>query len=312
MERTSLIVTVLNEVGTIDALLESVAHQTLAPDEIVVADGGSSDGTREVLQRWASRLPLRVVDAPGSNIARGRNLAILASTGELIAVTDAGVRLATDWLSELCSALTPRIDVVSGFFNADSQTAFERALGATTLPSVEDVNAEMFLPSSRSVLFRREAWTRVSGYPEWLDYGEDLVFDLALKRARCNFAFAPAAIAWFRPRRSLSAFLKQYFLYARGDGKAGLWARRHAIRYATYMVAATLLWKRSGAAWLLPLGVVAYTRRPYQRLGTDGLPAYALVLPPVIRLVGDIGKMLGYPVGVWWRLRKAWTSRSSS
>src|SRR5438445_4411990 len=92
-ERTSLIVTVLNEVSTVDALLESVAHQTLAPEEIVVADGGSTDGTREALQRWTSRLPLRVVDARGDNIARGRDVAIEASTSELIAVTDAGVRL---------------------------------------------------------------------------------------------------------------------------------------------------------------------------------------------------------------------------
>jgi glycosyltransferase involved in cell wall biosynthesis len=311
-ERTSLIVTVLDELSTIDALLESVAQQTCAPDEIVVSDGGSTDGTREALERWMGRLPLRVIDAPGANIARGRNLAIEAAIGELIAVTDAGVRLAPEWLAQLHLALTPEIDAVSGFFEADPQTPFERALGATTLPSVEDVKARSFLPSSRSVLFRREAWRRVGGYPEWLDYCEDLVFDLALRRAGCQFAFAPRAIALFRPRRSMLAFFRQYFLYARGDGKAGLWARRHAVRYATYIVAAAALWRRSPAAWLLPLGVAAYMWLPYQRLGLDGVPAYALALPPAIRLVGDIAKMLGYPVGVWWRMCRAWTFRSSS
>jgi glycosyltransferase involved in cell wall biosynthesis len=311
-ERTSLIVTVLNEVSTIDALLESVAEQTLAPDEVVVADGGSTDGTVACLACWSGRLPLRVVDATDSNIARGRNLAIEASTGELIAVTDAGVRLAPDWLAQLQRGLTPGVDVVSGFFKADPQTTFERALGATTLPFVEDVNAETFLPSSRSVLFRRNAWLSVGGYPEWLDYCEDLVFDLALRRAGCRFAFAPAAIALFRPRRSMSQFFRQYFLYARGDGKAGLWAKRHAVRYATYALAAALLSRRSIVAWLLPVGAVVYARRPYQRLGVQGVPAYALALPPLIRLVGDIAKMLGYPVGVWWRTRRTWTSRSSS
>ena len=310
-ERISLIVTVLNEVGTIDALLESIAHQSRMPDEIVIADGGSIDGTRAALQRWASRLPLVVVDAPGSTIARGRNAAIEASSGELIAVTDAGVRLDRAWLAQLEAALTDGVDVVSGFFKADSRTPFERALGATTLPALEDIDPGTFLPSSRSVLFRRNAWQRVGGYPEWLDYCEDLIFDLALKRSECAFAFAPAAIAWFRPRRSFKAFFRQYFLYARGDGKANLWLSRHLIRYATYLLAAMLVYKPGRLTWLLAVGVAAYSRRPYQRLGTD-VPLYAFALPPAIRFVGDVAKMLGYPVGVRWRLGRSWTSRLSS
>src|SRR3982750_3343581 len=92
-ERTSLIVTVLDEAGTIEALLDSVAAQTCPPDEVVVTDGGATDGAREKFRRWSSRLPLSVVESPGANIARGRNLAIRSASGELIAVTDAGVRL---------------------------------------------------------------------------------------------------------------------------------------------------------------------------------------------------------------------------
>ena len=315
-ERTSLIVTVLDEAGTIDALLESVAAQTCPPDEVVVSDGGSTDGTLASLDTWSARLPLRVVAAPGANIARGRNLAIASAMGEVVAATDAGVRLAPDWLEHLQARLTPDVDVVSGFFRPDPRSVLERALGATTLPALEDIDPDAFLPSSRSVLFRRAAWQHVGGYPEWLDYCEDLVFDLALRRAGCRFVFAPSAIAWFRPRATLKAFFRQYFLYARGDGKAGLWWRRHATRYATYALAAVLLWRRGRAAWLLPLGVAAYTRRPYARLRLDGLSLgqrlYALGLPPLIRLVGDVAKMLGYPVGVFWRKRRAWTSRSSS
>lgn len=306
----------LNEAGTLDALLESVARQTLAPDEIVVADGGSTDGTLAELQRWSARLPLRLVEAPGANISRGRNLAIQATTTEWIAVTDAGVRLDPEWLQHLSRAATPDVDVVSGFFRPDPQTNFERALGATTLPAVEDVKQDAFLPSSRSVLFRRAAWEGVGGYPEWLDYCEDLVFDLALKRAGYWFAFAPEAIVWFRPRRSLTAFFKQYYLYARGDGKARLWALRHAVRYATYLTALILMLRGGRLAWLLLAGAVAYTRRPYRRLDLSGLTAsqlpYVVALPPVIRLVGDVAKMLGYPVGVGWRFGRTWTSRSSS
>jgi glycosyltransferase involved in cell wall biosynthesis len=313
----SLVATVRDELATIDALLASVGAQTRPPDEVVIADGGSRDGTRERLAEWSDRLPIKVVDAPGSTIARGRNLAIRAARGDLIAVTDAGVRLEPTWLAALLARRAPDVDVVSGFFSPDPRSVFERALGATVLPVLADVSPARFLPSSRSVLFRRVAWECVGGYPEWLDYGEDLVFDLALRSAGCRFAFAPDALVWFRPRRSLRSFFRQYFQYARGDGKADLWRGRHAVRYATYITACVLLagGRRQllGRLAVLGLGALAYTRRPYQRLAPQlramsaGNAIYAVGLVPVIRLVGDVAKMLGYPVGVWWRI-----SRSSS
>lgn len=150
----------------------------------------------------------------------------------------------------------------------------------------------------------------------WLDYCEDLVFDFALVRNGCQFAFAPGAVAHFRPRRSLTAFFRQYYRYARGDGKAGLWPRRHAIRYAAYVFAALVVARARRGAWLLPLGGLAYTHRPYARLKRETLSSretlIALGLVPVIRVTGDVAKMLGYPVGICWRMRRLWTSRSSS
>lgn len=315
-QRVALIVTVLDEAGTLERLLESIAQQTRPPDDVVVVDGGSTDGTWDILETWTTRLPLRCLRAPGASIAHGRNLAVEAARYDVIAVTDAGVRLESDWLEQLLTALTSDVDVVGGFFKADPCTTLETAMGATVLPALEDVEAPKFLPSSRSVLFRRSAWTAVGGYPAWLDYGEDLVFDLDLKRAGQRFAFAPRAVAWFRPRGSLEAFFWQYYRYARGDGKAGLFFYRHVIRYVTYAVAAGLLWRRGWGALLLLPGAAAYTRRPYTRLAPQlrGLPTletmYALALVPVIRAVGDVAKMLGYPVGVLWRLRRAWISRS--
>jgi hypothetical protein len=59
---------------------------------------------------------------------------------------------------------------------------------------------------------------------------------------------------------------------------------------------------------LFLLGGAAYTWRPLQRLRSTWQPLpppsklAALATIPVIRLVGDIAKMIGYPVGVWWRL----------
>jgi GT2 family glycosyltransferase len=255
-------------------------------------------------------VPLHLVRAPGVSIARGRNLAIEAATHELIAVTDAGVQLEPTWLEHLVATMADDIEVVSGFFQPDPCTVFERAMGATVLPALADVDPETFLPSSRSVLFRRSMWKTVTGYPEWLDYGEDLVFDLALKQAGARFAFAPGARVWFRPRGSLAAYFRQYFHYARGDGKADLWRRRHAIRLASYALLSVLLWRRGLGLLLVLAGAAGYTRRPVTRLLpllrglSPGEAAYALALVPVIRLVGDVAKMLGYPMGVWWRIRR--------
>jgi hypothetical protein len=205
--------------------------------------------------------------------------------------------------------------VVAGFFLPDVRTPFEAAMGATVLPQLDEILPDKFLPSSRSVAFRKEAWQAVGGYPEWLDYCEDLIFDLALRDKFGPFAFAPQAIAHFRPRASLRAFFRQYYLYARGDGKADLFRRRHAIRYMTYLVAAPAVLLAglvlSPWWWLLGLvGVAGYAFRPYRHLAKmwDKLSAVekveAALLVPVIRVTGDIAKMVGYPVGVMWRVER--------
>ena len=320
----SLILTVRNERASLPALLASLLAQTRPPDEIVIVDGGSQDDSVALLQGYSERLPLRLLIEPGCNISRGRNLAIRAARGDLIAVTDAGVRLAPDWLQQLTEPLLAdaQAQAVAGFFCADPQSTFELALGATTLPLRNEIDARHFLPSSRSVAFRKSAWQAIGGYPEWLDHCEDLVFDLRL-RQRCGpFVFAPGALAHFRPRPSLPAFFRQYYSYARGDGLAGLWTRRHLIRYGTYLVALPLLliagWQLHPLWWLIGLlaGLV-YLARPLQRLWTlrqqglsrerrseRGVWLLALPLLPLIRATGDLAKMLGWPAGLWLRRRR--------
>lgn len=313
--RVALCLTVLNEADNLDALFASVVAQTLAPDEIVVVDGGSTDDTPVVIGRWQARgLPITFRVSAGANISAGRNLAIAAATAPVVAVTDAGVRLDPGWLGALTApfAGSDRPEVVAGFFRSDPRTAFEAALGATTLPTVEEIRPERFYPSSRSVAFTRRAWERAGGYPEWLDYCEDLLFDFALEDAGCRRAWAPEATVYFRPRSSPGAFFRQYYRYARGDGKADLWRKRHAVRYATYVGLPLGLLIARRRPWLfgpLALAAAAYVRRPYARLAptlaelslTDRIVALAWV--PAIRVIGDAAKMSGYPVGLAWRLR---------
>ncbi len=318
--RVSVICTVLNEAEAAGRLLDSLAAQSRPPDEVIIVDGGSTDGTPAVVMGYAERLPLKLQEARGANISRGRNLAVKRATGDVIASTDAGVRLDPDWLAQLVAPFeglaaddlrTGRY-AVAGFFRPDPQSAFELALGATTLPLATEIKPERFLPSSRSVAWSAGAWQCSGGYPEWLDYCEDLLFDFQLIECCGGFAWAPEALVHFRPRPTLSSFFKQYYRYARGDGKADLWRKRHAIRYATYLLALPALLALSilhSPLWLLMLlaGALAYCWRPMRRLTAQWLRyrwpqrLWALLLVPLIRVAGDVAKMLGYPAGLRWR-----------
>ena len=313
--RVSLIFTVRNEEEALPALLASLSEQQRAPDEIVIADGGSTDGTLPLLHAFAAaRQHVTLLEVPGANIAEGRNAAIRATSGDIVAVTDAGVALPHHWLAELVRPLEdrPDVDMVSGYSRPDPHTRFEALLAATTLPLVSEIRAESYLASSRSVAFRRELWAQAGGYPEWLDYCEDIVFDLNCRKAGARVAFQPAASVRFRPRLHLRAYFLQYYRYARGDGKANLWPERHALRYTAYVLGAILLWRgqRNPLWWvMLAIAAVAANRKPVLRLLTDPecrdkqnlVSSLSSVF--CIRVVGDVAKMLGYPVGVWWRWR---------
>jgi len=318
----TLIATVLNEGESINRLMDSLLSQTLPPDEVVIVDGGSTDDTVARLKTYEGRIMLKVLVAKGCNISKGRNLAVQHATHNIIAITDAGVRLTPTWLERITKPLLQNeaLGVACGFFEADPYTLFELAMGATVLPLVNEIDPQTFLPSSRSIAVRKSAFQHVVGYPEWLDYCEDLVFDLRLKATQPPFVFVPDALVYFRPRSTLKAFFVQYYRYARGDGKADLWRKRHIIRYITYLVGLPLLlalgtWVHPLFFGALLLGGLLYVLAPLRRLPSV-MARYeaihnqraslftwlqALLLIPIIRAVGDIAKMWGYPVGLRWR-----------
>jgi len=326
MHDVSLVCTMLNEANTVNDLMHSIAAQTVRPREVIIVDGGSRDGTQLHVEWWHGRLgcPLRLIELTGATIATGRNAGIAAARFPILVITDAGVRLDAQWLEKIIAPFADEtVSVSAGFFVTDPRSLFEVAMGATVLPNVDEINPARFLPSSRSVAIRKSTWERVGGYPAWLDYCEDVVLDLAIREEHLRVALVPDAIARFRPRTTLRAFWHQYFRYARGDGKAGLWPMRHAIRYMTYscLLGLVLQGNRGRPAWPLVIaGAALALRRPYARLTpmlqplspTERMEAIALV--PLIRAVGDAAKMCGYPVGVVWRLRHhgfGWTWRDA-
>ncbi len=311
----SLIATVKNEGDNVVELLDSMLRQTLLPDEIVINDNGSTDNTIALLESYIQAgYPIRLVRG-GHNIPSGRNHAIRHAAGPIIASCDAGLTLPQHWLAKITAPLlNDEADIVGGFYEPDARSLWEAALGAANYPDVSEVDPSTFLPAGQSVAFTKQAWATVGGYPEWADTCEDLIFDQAVLQHGFRFVFAPDAAVRFRPRSTPQAYFRQYFTYARGDGHANLWPRRHAIRYGTYSGLGLIMWlaRRWNWAilWLLPPFVVAYLRKPVRRAwlhtGTFTLPDRVLVLLllPVIRLIGDVAKLLGYPVGLRRRARR--------
>ena len=252
-QKLSVIVTVRNEKAGIRGFVDSLLAQQLPPDEIVIVDGQSTDGTAEILREYAQAGKIKLV-CEECNIAQGRNLGVRHARNELIAVTDAGCVVDRAWLKSIaeCFASADRPDVVAGNYEFDARTSFEQAcVLATDTPHRTTTDIARYHPSSRSVAFRKSAWAKVKGYPEWLYAAEDTLFNVRLRQLGCRFHFAKNAIVRWRPRQTWRALFRQFFNYARGNGRVGLSTSGYLLNIQYH--AAVLLLLIAGLFWPLAL-----------------------------------------------------------
>src|SRR6266581_1092719 len=130
----SVILPCRNERSHIEASLRSVLNQE-PPEggfEIIVADGVSTDGTREYLQEMAARhSKLRVLTNSGRIVSRGLNAAIRAARGEVIVRMDAHTIYAPDYIKQCLKVLLETgADNVGGPMCTTATTFKERAIRA--------------------------------------------------------------------------------------------------------------------------------------------------------------------------------------
>lgn len=222
--KISFVTTVLNEEKAIDEFLGSLSKQTRKPNEIIIVDGGSGDRTVASIKYYVLGMKykgqFKIITKPG-NRSVGRNEGIRQATGDIIVCSDAGCIIGKNWVKNIIEPfLDPKIDFVSGFYKPITNNIFEKCLATYTCVMPDRVDPQNFLPSSRSVAFKKGVWQKSSGYPEWLDTCEDLYFAKKLKQMGFKFAFARDALVFWPQCKNLWRVFRQFFNYAVGDGQA--------------------------------------------------------------------------------------------
>ena len=308
--KVSLISTVKDASTHVEEFVGSVVAQTRPPDEVIVVDGGSTDGTPDLLRRTGAD-SITVIEERGANIARGRNLAIAAAAHDVIAVTDADCVLDPSWLERILEPIEAGADVSMGFYLPIADGFLQDCVASVNLPlNASEVDPATFMPSARSVAFRRGSIDAAGGYPEWLAIGEDMWVNRRWRELGVDMRFAPDAVVRWRLRPTLCATWAQYFRYARGDAQAGMFPERHALRFGVYVGgAAAVASRRRWPQALAGLGAVAYARAPVRRAwrripDPRGRAAAAIVVPALMSWI-DTAKIAGYAVGLVDRGRRS-------
>ena len=218
----AVIMTVKNDPVGCATTLSSLTAQTRTPDEIIVVDGGSTEDTLRLIGQYNSSLPqLRLIQSPGSNIAHGRNVAVRAAKSEIIISTDSGCRADPGWVENLLKPFQQdaKVEFVAGFYKVDAYSLVEQVVGLATMRGqLDPVCPESFNPSARSMALTKALWTRAGGWPEWIHYSEDTLFDHKIRKMNVGWRYAGDAIVHWRPRRTLPAIARQFYHYATGRG----------------------------------------------------------------------------------------------
>jgi glycosyltransferase involved in cell wall biosynthesis len=231
MQPVSVIATVLNEVEDIARLVPSLLGQVPAAAEVVVVDGGSTDGTWEWLVDAAREHPdLRPLRDESCNlkrcpgpISRGRNVAIAEASSSIIACADAGCTYAPDWLARITAPLaagTAQYALGGSCLDGADPTVWDLAsahfFGVRLSPSAPTKSC-----TARSMAFTKDLWQRIGGFPESFFFGEDTLFDLEARRLTPP-AFVQGAKALYRPQYSFTSACRQLGRYAISDGVLGV------------------------------------------------------------------------------------------
>ncbi len=189
---------------------------------MIVVDGLSDDGTREILARIArENSRLHVIDNPGRATAYGMNLGVRRARGQYIAIMGAHAYYAHDYLKRcLRTAIATGADNVGGAMLCVGRSFLHRAIAIAHHSRFSAGGARWHDPAYEGPadtvfggFYRREVFDRIGLFDESLARNQDDELNLRLTRAGGQIWHSPAIKSWYHPRESLGALFQQYLQY---------------------------------------------------------------------------------------------------
>lgn len=310
--KISVVVTVFNEADSVAKLMDALLGQTLKADEIVVVDGGSNDNTPEILRHYEKKNRNITLFAEKCSRAKGRNIGVEMAKNEIVAMTDAGCIPQKKWLKEITEPFKNiSVEMVAGFYEMMQRTDFQKALSVFLGVRPEDFDVS-FLPSTRSVAFKKSLYIRVGGFPERLeDTAEDTVFNYKVVKDGAKIARVKTArVEWAIPETLSDAFNK-LFSYAKGDAKSKIFLHpskgvmSHNIKilvvFLRYLLGLVLLIKGiydSPLLILLGILIVLYIFWAFRKVYVATESIKAGLWGIILQFTADIAVMGGFLKGI--------------
>lgn len=211
----SVVMPSLNSSLTIEAQLRALLAQSWSGDwEIIIADNGSTDGTRAIVERYCANSPrLRLIDASARRgAAYARNAGVRAARGEVVAFCDADDEVTPDWVAAMASALE-RHDFVASRMDV---TKLNPEWLAKSLNNVQgkELRRTFYPPylkhaGSSGMGIKRAIHETVGGFDESLPQREDTDYCFRLQLQGVDLFFASDALIHVRYRESSKALFRQ-------------------------------------------------------------------------------------------------------
>ncbi len=235
----TVVLPVRNEAASIAGVLEDLRDQDLPRGavEILVVDGRSSDGTREVVSDLARRDPgLRLLDNPDRRSSAARALGANAARGRYVAYVDGHCRIPSrtmlrDMVDLFQSSGAACLARPQPLLPTGGGRVARAISAARTHPFGHSLSSEIYgdregtvSPQSSGAMYRREVLLRVGNFDPRFDACEDVELNYRVEKAGLKCVTSPRLAVTYEPRATFRGLLRQMFRY--GLGRARL-HRKH-------------------------------------------------------------------------------------
>lgn len=229
--RSLIVIPCLNEARYIEALIAKLASamQDLNAD-LVAVDGGSTDGTREIVQRISTVNPkVRLLGNPKKIQSAAINLAVatLGADYEYMIRIDAHGEYPDDYCQRLMQdAIATGADSVVVAMQTVGFSTFQKATAHAQNSKLGNGGSKHrtgavghWADHGHHALMRISAFEAVGGYDEMFSHNEDAEFDYRLNKAGYRIWMTDKTSMIYHPRSTARALFRQYFGYGRGRAK---------------------------------------------------------------------------------------------